>query len=224
MVRVSSRECVISRPVTGRAAAASTVATAAVLPSSVVNSTSKAFPSAYTWTTVPTSPTSRPSEGTGSVSTMRSCSLITLIIQPPVNNPFLAVHRFRAADDLPCSATSRSAFTRRSGSSRKKPRRSKATWITHLRKHLDRYRRSELGRPLGAASSLHPRVRSVLPHVSGWNGNGCHEGEHDEQSRTANEGMPGSLPPRMDQPVVPGSLWQRLDKRNRGRLLSYCCD
>ena len=44
LARVSSRECVISWPVTGRAAAASTVATAAVLPSSVVNSTSNAFP------------------------------------------------------------------------------------------------------------------------------------------------------------------------------------
>jgi hypothetical protein len=51
------------------------VATAAVLPSSVVNSTSSAFPSAV-HTTVPTSPTSRPSAGIRSVRTIRSCSLI----------------------------------------------------------------------------------------------------------------------------------------------------
>ena len=45
---LSSRECVISRPVTGRTADASTVATAAVWPSSAMNSTSKAMPSAWT--------------------------------------------------------------------------------------------------------------------------------------------------------------------------------
>lgn len=75
----TSRAWVMSLLLTGRTWDRSTVAMAAVSPSSVENSTSNASPLAWTCTTVPTSPAFSPSFGRSLVSTMRSCSFIMVI-------------------------------------------------------------------------------------------------------------------------------------------------
>lgn len=74
--------CVISRCSTGRTCECSSVATATVSPSSATNSTSNAFPSRYICTTVPTSPVASLSAGRSTVSTTRSCSLMTVMFDP----------------------------------------------------------------------------------------------------------------------------------------------
>ena len=71
---VISLACVMSVRVTRRACDDRTEANAAVLPSRVRNSTSKASPSGYMWTIVPTSSAFKPKSEISSVSTMRSCS------------------------------------------------------------------------------------------------------------------------------------------------------